>query len=277
MRSGLIALRGAGVAGVLIIAPAGPAAYAADPVKATPTPAALAPGGEVEVRVTGCPEARGTVSSKAFVADAELAADDGARTRLIGSTTVKSTVKVGAYEIQVDCGGREHPKAGRIEVVHRYAQPHPSRQPGQSQKPDLSQRPERPERSERPEGADPAKDSAGRPQRPDPPGPAQDRLQDRSAQDQLADRPGQSGQPRPSAGGPQASPRPASPVAPVRAGGGGTATLAGGQAAEQPSARPDVAETGPSTPHTVIGLVLAGVAAIAVAFRSSRRRRPGAD
>ncbi|WP_240135594.1 hypothetical protein [Streptomyces sp. MUM 178J] len=216
MRSALIALRGAGVAGVLIIAPATPAAYAADPVKATPTPAAVAPGGKVEVRVSGCPEAGGAVSSKAFVADAELAAD-GSGSELIGSTTVKSTAEADAYDIEVDCGGREHPSAGRIEIVHRYARPHPSRQPGQSP------------------------------------------------------------QARPSAGGPQASSRSPSPVAPVRAGGGGAATLAGGQAAEQPSARPDVAETGPGTPHTVIGLVLAGVAAVAVAFRSARRRRSGTD
>ncbi len=51
------------------------------------------------------------------------------------------------------------------------------------------------------------------------------------------------------------------PVAPVHAGGGGTAEVA---AAE---------EGGPGTPHTVIGLVLAGAAAVAVAYRSVRRRR----
>ncbi|MFD3520589.1 hypothetical protein [Streptomyces sp. NPDC058653] len=66
-----------------------------------------------------------------------------------------------------------------------------------------------------------------------------------------------------------AHPRPsdphASPVAPVRAGGGGrtTTALAGDEA-------------GPSTPHTVIGLVLAGAAAVAVAIRSARRRRSAA-
>ncbi|MCS0634626.1 hypothetical protein NX801_02925 [Streptomyces sp. LP05-1] len=51
------------------------------------------------------------------------------------------------------------------------------------------------------------------------------------------------------------------PTAPVKAGGGGTAaTLAAD-------------ERGPGTPHTVIGLVLAGVAAVAVAYRSARSRR----
>ncbi|THA30164.1 hypothetical protein E6R18_21540 [Streptomyces sp. A1277] len=57
------------------------------------------------------------------------------------------------------------------------------------------------------------------------------------------------------------------PVAPVRAGGGGTAALAG-EATEQ---------AGPGTVHEVIGLALAAVAAVAVAFRSVRRRRPAAD
>lgn len=57
------------------------------------------------------------------------------------------------------------------------------------------------------------------------------------------------------------------PVAPVRAGGGGTAVLAG-QAAHQ---------EGPGTVHALIGLALAAVAAVAVALRSVRRRRPVID
>ncbi|MGI5375712.1 hypothetical protein ACQEV2_15965 [Streptomyces sp. CA-251387] len=56
---------------------------------------------------------------------------------------------------------------------------------------------------------------------------------------------------------------PASPVAPVQAGGGGTAQLA----------VVDARAAGPGTAHTVTGLVLAGVAATAVALRSSRRSR----
>ncbi|EPH43251.1 hypothetical protein ABT390_00365 [Streptomyces aurantiacus] len=56
------------------------------------------------------------------------------------------------------------------------------------------------------------------------------------------------------------------PTAPVHAGGGGTAPLTGAAAAPE--------ETGPGTRHAVVGLVLAGVAAVAVALRSVRRRRP---
>ena len=58
---------------------------------------------------------------------------------------------------------------------------------------------------------------------------------------------------------------PASPVAPVHAGGGGTAHLAA----------VDARAAGPGTAHAVVGLLLAGVAATAVALRSARRsRRP---
>ncbi|MGW3645083.1 hypothetical protein [Streptomyces sp. NPDC000878] len=58
-------------------------------------------------------------------------------------------------------------------------------------------------------------------------------------------------------------PVPASPVAPVPAGGGG--------AAEQLAA--DARGAGPGTRQAVVGLVLAGVAAVVVAVRSVRRDR----
>ncbi|TCR15623.1 hypothetical protein [Streptomyces sp. BK205] len=57
---------------------------------------------------------------------------------------------------------------------------------------------------------------------------------------------------------------PASPAAPVDAGGGWSATHL---SAMQPRA------TGPGTGHAVTGLVLAGVAAVAVVLRSTRRSR----
>ncbi|WP_418957263.1 hypothetical protein [Streptomyces tritici] len=59
------------------------------------------------------------------------------------------------------------------------------------------------------------------------------------------------------------------PVAPVRAGGGGAALAAPGAAH---AAQQTVEEQGPGTPHTLIGLGLAGIAAVAVAFRHTRRR-----
>jgi hypothetical protein len=63
-------------------------------------------------------------------------------------------------------------------------------------------------------------------------------------------------------GSPSAQP-PASPVAPVHAGGGGTAHLAAA----------DARAAGPGTGQTVVGLLLAGVAAAAVALRGARRSR----
>ncbi|RDG37134.1 hypothetical protein DVH02_16575 [Streptomyces corynorhini] len=66
------------------------------------------------------------------------------------------------------------------------------------------------------------------------------------------------------------------PYAPVRAGGGGTAThLAASSDAVKADAdkKAEAASTGPGTQHAVIGLVLAGVAAVSVAFRSVRRQR----
>ncbi|NEE05488.1 hypothetical protein G3M58_03465, partial [Streptomyces sp. SID7499] len=56
---------------------------------------------------------------------------------------------------------------------------------------------------------------------------------------------------------------PASPVAPVQAGGGGAAELV---AAEE-------RRTGPGTAQGVTGLALAGVAAVVVALRGLRRGR----
>ncbi|MFG3316586.1 hypothetical protein ACGF3J_00860 [Streptomyces sp. NPDC048171] len=64
---------------------------------------------------------------------------------------------------------------------------------------------------------------------------------------------------------------PASPVAPVPAGGGGSARLAADGGGEE--ARPEP----PGTAHTVTGLVLAGIAAVAVALRGVRSRSRGTD
>ncbi|MEU7564918.1 hypothetical protein AB0A99_02710 [Streptomyces fradiae] len=62
---------------------------------------------------------------------------------------------------------------------------------------------------------------------------------------------------------------PTGPRAPVRVGDGGfTLPLAD---------VPSVAGQGPGTPHSVVGLVLAAVAAVAVAVRSAARRRRGED
>ncbi|AQS69414.1 hypothetical protein [Streptomyces pactum] len=71
--------------------------------------------------------------------------------------------------------------------------------------------------------------------------------------------------------GPRRPAAPASPVAPVDAGGGGTARLAAADTRDE--ARPEP----PGTAHTVTGLVLAGIAAVAVALRGVRSRGLGTD
>ncbi|MEU1334272.1 hypothetical protein [Streptomyces sp. NPDC005865] len=57
------------------------------------------------------------------------------------------------------------------------------------------------------------------------------------------------------------------PVSPVRAGGGGAAERV------HTATSADAQEAGPGARHAVVGLVLAGVAAVAVALRSVRKRR----
>ncbi|MEU7069589.1 hypothetical protein AB0B30_10530 [Streptomyces narbonensis] len=66
----------------------------------------------------------------------------------------------------------------------------------------------------------------------------------------------------------------ATPVAPVRAGGGGTAAFA---APAAPGVAQTTTESGLGTPYTLLGLGLAAVAAVAVAFRSSRRQAAASD
>ncbi|MFJ5109818.1 hypothetical protein ACIQAD_04050 [Streptomyces sp. NPDC088551] len=219
MRSGLLALRGAGAVAMLVATPVlgAATAQAHDSVRVTVTPSAVAPGGEIEIRAEGCRSGSAAAESRVFVAGAELR--DRAGGALTGSTVIGSSVKEGGYEIDVRCDGHGHAGAGRFEVVAHARQ----------------------------------------------------------------DRPEQH----------------ASPVAPVRAGGGGTAPLSAAadmatdvgdvrdvhevrgagdvQTDVQTDVRTDTrtaAEaTGPGTPHAVIGLVLAGVAAVAVALRSARRSR----
>ncbi|MGI5398732.1 hypothetical protein ACQEVG_04585 [Streptomyces sp. CA-135486] len=196
MRAVLIALRAAGAAAVLVLAPTATGAYADESVRATVAPAV--PGGEVEIHVQGCRGTTGAVMSQAFVADAELSGRQGSE--LFAETTVKSNAGPGTYDVSVTCDGRDHAASGRAQVVRNLPTKAPAHEPT-----DLR-----------------------------------------------------------------------TPVAPVRAGGGGAAALAAHDAHGARGAA-DPAEAGPGTGHAVMGLVLAGVAALAVGFRSSRLRRTDTD
>ncbi|GHE61167.1 hypothetical protein GCM10018785_32760 [Streptomyces longispororuber] len=180
MRICSLAVRGAGalvLAGALAGVPGGAVAHDQSQVRAQVSPGTAAPGGQVEVRVSGCRGTTGSAGSGAFTKDAELTGSGSGKT-LSGSARVKAGL-TGTYEITVICDGHPHQGVGTVQVGG-----------------------------------------------------------------------GQDG---------------ATPQAPVRAGGGGTAHL-----------RPTAAvaeETGPGTRHAVVGLVLAGAAAVAVALRSVRRHR----
>ncbi|MFB7866737.1 hypothetical protein [Streptomyces sp. NPDC056069] len=194
MRSGSIALRAAGAALVLVLAPTAGTALAHDGVRATVDPSTAAPGADVDIRVTGCKGTTGAARSQAFVADAELTGRGG-KNALSGGATVKHGLEDGTYKVTVTCDGHDHHDAGSVQV-RRHEEPthRPTHHP--------------------------------------------------------------------------------SPIAPVHAGGGGAAAFAA-------PAAPGVAQTadaaGLGTPYTLLGLGLAAVAAVAVAFRSARRRGTGTD
>ncbi|MER8044318.1 hypothetical protein [Streptomyces sp. NPDC094032] len=190
MRSGPIALRAAGAALALVLAPTAGTALAHDGVQATVTPAEARPGADVDVRVSGCKGTTGAATSQAFVAAAELTGRDGGKNPLFGDTTLKSNLEEGTYKVNVTCDGHEHRDVGTVRVK-RHEQPthEPTHHP--------------------------------------------------------------------------------SPIAPVRAGGGGTAAFA---APVAPGVAQTAGEDGLGTPYTLLGLGLAAVAAVSVAFRSARRR-----
>ncbi|MEV7567551.1 hypothetical protein [Streptomyces tanashiensis] len=193
MRSGPIALRAAGAALVLVLAPTAGGAYAHDGVKATVTPSTASPGADVDVRVQGCKGTTGAATSRAFVADAELTGRDGGGHPLFGDTTIRSGLEDGTYKVSVVCDGHEHRDVGTVRVTHHQEPTHkPTHHP--------------------------------------------------------------------------------SPVAPVRAGGGGTAAFA---APAAPGVAQTTSESGLGTPYTLLGLGMAAIAAVAVAFRSTRRRAAG--
>ncbi|MFD6993960.1 hypothetical protein [Streptomyces sp. NPDC059943] len=307
MRSGLLTLRSAGLVAAMVAVPVlgTSAADAHDSVKATVTPSPVRPGGEVKIKVAGCENPRaGAARSDVFVADSELEARRGGdrKSPLQGEAKVKSSAKDGRYAVDVWCDGHEHRRAAVFEVDHNpkakpknsakpsaktsasasakpkpkpknsstaSAKPKPKTEPKTSATATASTKPQAKPRSNsakpsvkpsaRPETKPESKPESKPETRPEfKPKPVQT---DRHPQSS----PPRSSQPRSSQAHADPGGRQASPVAPVRAGGGGRTVS---------TAAAD--EAGPSTPHTVIGLVLAGVAAVAVAIRSARRKRSAA-
>ncbi|WP_225831861.1 hypothetical protein [Streptomyces sp. NK08204] len=236
--------------GLLAATVLSPAAYAADDDGhgLSVTPKSPFPGSDVSLRVRGCTGPQGTAVSGAFVSDARLSGRQGT---LSGETRVRSSIRPGSYDVKVDCV--DYTVTRRITVVDR--------DPGPSGHSDHADHRETTWDSS---GYAGRSDQPGRPDQADPFG--------RSDQPGRPDQPGRSDQPgRPDQADPfgrsDQSGGPATPVAPVDAGGGGTAASA---SADNRDAR----AAGPGTVQTVTGLVLAGIAAVAVGLRARRSRGP---
>ncbi|MFI8963805.1 hypothetical protein ACIGO8_17020 [Streptomyces sp. NPDC053493] len=130
MRSGPIALRAAGAAVVLVLAPTAGTALAHDGVQATVTPADASPGADVDIRVTGCKGTTGAATSPAFAAEAELTGRDGGKSPLFGDTTLKRELDEGTYKVSVTCDGHRHRDVGTVHVKrHHEPTHHPTHQP----------------------------------------------------------------------------------------------------------------------------------------------------
>ncbi|MEV7065786.1 hypothetical protein AB0N97_23735 [Streptomyces collinus] len=240
---------------VLAVVALAPSAYAADEVSVSVTPAAPAPGSDVTLRVTGCAQRTAVAASAAFVADARLTVT-GAR-ELAGESRVRSTVEPGPYAVRITCGATK--QTGTLTV-----------RDGAARRPDAAPLPVPGAGGQQPVHGEPVNGEAGQP-------PAHSEPVNGEAGQRPA--PGQGGQqPAPEGGGQPSAPgrdgeafpshrpgAPASPVAPVRAGGGGAAELI---AAEERGA-------GPGAAQGVTGLVLAGAAAAIALLRRGVRRGTG--
>ncbi|MFB6844699.1 hypothetical protein ACFCXS_07525 [Streptomyces sp. NPDC056373] len=250
---------------VLAVVALAPAAYATDTGSVSVTPARPAPGSDVTLRVTGCDRRTAVAASPALVADARLTV--AGADELVGDSRVRSTLKAGSYAVRVTCGATR--RTGTFTVQDGEAR-HGAGQHGaplatvpaapQATVPGPGGRPPAPGNG----GQSPALGNGGR-----PPAPAEGEQQPV---------PGRGGQPpAPEKGGRPPAPgvdegafpsrrpgAPASPVAPVQAGGGGAADHL---AAEERGA-------GPGAAQGVTGLVLAAAAAAVVfALRGVRRGR----
>ncbi|GHC63596.1 hypothetical protein RFN57_18145 [Streptomyces violaceochromogenes] len=240
---------------VLAVVALAPSAYAADEVSVSVTPAAPAPGSDVTLRVTGCAQRTAVAASAAFVADARLTVT-GAR-ELAGESRVRSTVEPGPYAVRITCGATK--QTGTLTV-----------RDGAARRPDAAPLPVPGAGGQQPVHGEPVNGEAGQP-------PAHSEPVNGEAGQRPV--PGQGGQqPAPEGGGQPSAPgrdgeafpshrpgAPASPVAPVRAGGGGAAELI---AAEERGA-------GPGAAQGVTGLVLAGAAAAIALLRRGVRRGTG--
>ncbi|MEU2536448.1 hypothetical protein [Streptomyces iakyrus] len=234
---------------VLAVAALAPSAYAVDGGSVSVTPAAPAPGSDVMLRLTGCAQRTAVAASAAFVADARLTVTGHAE--LAGESRVRSTAEAGSYAVRITCGAAQQTATLTVrDGAARRSDAAPLPVPGAGGQQPAHGEPANGEDGQQPAHGEPANGEAG--QQPAPEGGGQPSAPGRDREAFPSHRPG----------------APASPVAPVRAGGGGAAELV---AAEERGA-------GPGAAQGVTGLVLAGVAAaVIVALRRGVRRGRGTD
>ncbi|MFJ4078350.1 hypothetical protein ACIP2Z_05295 [Streptomyces iakyrus] len=234
---------------VLAVAAFAPSAYAVDGGSVSVTPAAPAPGSDVTLRLTGCAQRTAVAASAAFVANARLTVTGHAE--LAGESRVRSTAEAGSYAVRITCGAAQQTATLTVrDGAARRSDAAPLPVPGAGGQQPAHGEPANGEDGQQPAHGEPANGEAG--QQPAPEGGGQPSAPGRDREAFPSHRPG----------------APASPVAPVRAGGGGAAELV---AAEERGA-------GPGAAQGVTGLVLAGVAAaVIVALRRGVRRGRGTD
>ncbi|MGW6792736.1 hypothetical protein [Streptomyces chartreusis] len=94
-----------------------PAAHATDGGVSL-SPSSPRPGGDITLRVSGCPQRTATAVSKAFVADARLTVAGGGE--LVGESRVRSTATAGSYGVKVACGDTS--RTGAVTVAAKAAE-----------------------------------------------------------------------------------------------------------------------------------------------------------
>ncbi|MFI2200707.1 hypothetical protein ACH47Z_07975 [Streptomyces sp. NPDC020192] len=217
-----------GILAVAACTPSAHAAHAVDGGSVSVTPDSPAPGADVSLRVNGCSGPEGTAVSAAFVSDARLSGRQGT---LSGETRVRSSLRPGAYDVRITCA--DFVINGRITIPDRGV----DRGTGAGRGTDGG--------ADR--GSGWGADQGTGAGRGTDPGTGADRGTGQAENQQPMRPPGDA----------------ASPVAPVHAGGGGTATH---------FATVATSESGPGTAQTITGLGLAGIAALAVGLRAHRGR-----
>ncbi|WP_329399156.1 hypothetical protein [Streptomyces melanogenes] len=82
----------------------------------TVTPSTIAPGGEVDLRVSVCGGRQAVGTSEAFVSQAQFApAADGG---LFAQARIRSDAQARSYDIWVNCKDSSGQASGRVTVVH---------------------------------------------------------------------------------------------------------------------------------------------------------------